>query len=97
MVETEIFKAATSFAKDATNVRYRWRDKYNFLARSLFFNSYSPFITLLNLLSSWRNEKATFKEKIIQTATEKVGRKDRKSRIRETLNLWTDADHRTPI
>ena len=40
--------------------------------------SFRSFIISLHLLFSWRNEKATFKEKIIQTATEKVGWKEKK-------------------
>jgi len=43
VVETDISRAANSFAKDSTNIKY-----------------------------SWRNEKATFKEKVIETATEKA-------------------------
>jgi len=43
VVETDISRAANSFAKDSTNIKY-----------------------------SWRNEKATFKEKVIEISGEKV-------------------------
>jgi len=43
VVETDISRAASSFAKDSTNIKY-----------------------------SWRNEKAVFKEKKIEMATEKA-------------------------
>ena len=43
IVETDISRAASSFAKDSTLIKY-----------------------------SWRNEKATFKEKVIEVSGEKV-------------------------
>ena len=60
MVETDISRAAKGFAEDATNIKYRWNRK------SSVADGFIP------SPSSWRNEKATFKEKLVEIATEKV-------------------------
>ena len=60
VVETDISRAAKGFAEDATNIKYRWNRK------SSVADGFIP------SPSSWRNEKATFKEKLVEIATEKV-------------------------
>ena len=79
-METDISRAAKGFAEDATNIKYRCvklqNDTYRWLWVSLFlvyFFQYSIEFEYFSWnISSWRNEKATFKEKLVEIATEKV-------------------------
>ena len=65
IVETDISRAASSFAKDSTLIKYRYCQS------RLVFLIFRPLLCF-----SWRNEKATFTEKTVDIKTDKLpGRK----------------------
>ena len=79
VVETDISRAANSFAKDSTNIKFRYTKykKTSTISTGRYreekcWHSADIYRFIRALIFSWRNEKATFKEKVIEISGEKV-------------------------
>ena len=68
IVETDISRAASSFAKDSTLIKYRYSKGWGTERRE---ERHFLHCTLV-LCFSWRNEKATFTEKTVDIKTDKL-------------------------
>ena len=87
IVETDISRAASSFAKDSTLIKYRSVQystvQYSKVHYSLYFS-----------LVSWRNEKATFTEKSVDIKTDKLPGERKIFSVRPISNiLCSGHDH----